>query len=155
MGFAVSFKFSFQNPFLSMKMTVRSFQVSLAGASQSPRRRNGEGNVGRNAGMGGYFQYPAGRRHKGHMLPDVWGCGRCPALCVPWAGLYICSCVGVPLTHEHGSRPRQPSMKQGGKSRPCAPSRKAARGVYSRPRRMPETARCLCDSRKGREHHGH
>ena len=81
MGFDVSFKFSFQNPFLSMKMTVRSFQVSLAGASQSPRRRNGEGNVGRNAGMGGHFQCPAGPRHKRHMLADGWGCGGCPALC--------------------------------------------------------------------------
>lgn len=51
MRFEVSFKFSFQNPFLSTKMKVKSFQISLAGMhSTSLKFKNGEKNVGRNAG---------------------------------------------------------------------------------------------------------
>lgn len=41
MRFEVSFKFSLQNPFLSMKMKVKSFQISLAGVpSTSPRLKS-------------------------------------------------------------------------------------------------------------------
>lgn len=51
MRFEVSFKVSFQNPFLSMKMKVKSFQISLAGMhSTALKFKNGEKNVGRNAG---------------------------------------------------------------------------------------------------------
>lgn len=51
MRFEVSFKFSFQNPFLSTKMKVKSFQISLAGMhSTSLKFKNGEKDVGRNAG---------------------------------------------------------------------------------------------------------
>lgn len=48
MRFEVSFKFSFQNPFLSTKMKVKSFQISLAGMhSTSLKFKNAGKNVGR------------------------------------------------------------------------------------------------------------
>lgn len=50
MRFEVSFKFSFQNAFLTMKMKVKSFQISLAGVhSTSLKSKTGNRNVGGNA----------------------------------------------------------------------------------------------------------
>lgn len=43
----VSFKFSFHNPFHSMKMKVKSFEISLAGVQSTPLKfKNGDRNVG-------------------------------------------------------------------------------------------------------------
>lgn len=56
MRFEVLFNFSFQNPFPSLKVKVRSFQISLAGVhSTSLKLKNGERNVGRSAGREGPF----------------------------------------------------------------------------------------------------
>ena len=57
MRFEISFKFSFQNPCLSMKIKVKSFQMSLAGVHSTLLKfKNGERNVGRNAGKEGHFK---------------------------------------------------------------------------------------------------
>jgi hypothetical protein len=52
MRFEVSFKFSFQNLFLSLKIKVKNFQISLAGLHSTPLKfKNGKGNVGGNVGI--------------------------------------------------------------------------------------------------------
>ena len=88
MRFEVSFKFSFQNPFLSMKMKVKSFQIGLAGVhSTSLRFKSGEGNVGRKVGTMSDLTAP--------LLPAEMFLGQVPICLRHLEGLFLQ--VGWPI----------------------------------------------------------